>query len=98
MSINDRPTFEFLLLRMIVSNGLPFTFLENKDTQAVFNFILLGLSLPNRKAISGRVLKKYANTLKKTLQILQKKTLMVLLQHLMDGLTSRQNIFGELFY
>ncbi|CAB4419113.1 unnamed protein product [Rhizophagus irregularis] len=80
MSINDRPTFEFLFLRMIVSNGLPFTFLENEDTQAVFNFILPGLSLPNRKAISGRVLKKCANTLKKNITDIAKKDI--------DGVTA----------
>ena len=80
MSINDRPTFEFLLLRMIVSNGLPFTFLENEDTQAVFNFILPGLNLPNRKAISGRVLKKCANTLKKNITSIAKKDI--------DGITT----------
>lgn len=55
MSINDKLTFEFLLFCMIVSNGLPFTFLKNEDTQAVFNFILPGFSLPNHKAISGSV-------------------------------------------
>ena len=80
MSVNDRPTFEFLLLRMIVSNGLPFTFLENEDTQAVFNFILPGLNLPNRKAISGRVLKKCASTLKKNITSIAKKDI--------DGVTA----------
>ncbi len=79
MSVNDRPTFEFLLLRMIVSNGLPFTFLENKDIQAVFNFILSGFNLPNHKAISGRVLKKCASTLKKNITSIVKKDMIALL-------------------
>ncbi len=73
MSVNDKLIFEFLLLHMIVSNGLSFIFLENEDTQAVFNFILPGLNLPNRKTISGRVLKKCASTLKKNIISIAKK-------------------------
>ena len=35
----DKPYFETLLLRMQVSNGLPFTFFENQETKDVFAFI-----------------------------------------------------------
>ncbi|UZO12065.1 uncharacterized protein OCT59_003615 [Rhizophagus irregularis] len=45
----------------------------NKDIQAVFNFILPGLSLLNHKVISGKVLKKCANTLKKNITNIAKK-------------------------
>ena len=75
MLINDKPIFEFLLLHMIVSNGLPFTFLKNKDTQAIFNFILSGLNLSNHKAISSRVLKKYAKALKTNITNVAKKNI-----------------------
>ncbi len=46
MSSNDKPRFYQLLLRMIMSNGLPFTFIENEDTIAVFQFISPGIELP----------------------------------------------------
>ena len=98
MSVNDRPTFEFLLLRMIVSNGLPFTFLENEDTQAVFNFILPGLNLPNRKAISGRVLKKCASTLKKNITSIAKKVIDGIIA-IFDGWTNvKTEYIWRLFY
>jgi hypothetical protein len=52
---------------MIVSNGLPFTFLENKETQDVFKFIAPALKLPRRKAISDRILPDSASQLKKSI-------------------------------
>ena len=36
---NDMTLFEILLLRLIVSNGLPFTFVENEEIIAIFQFI-----------------------------------------------------------
>lgn len=63
MSTNDVPRFERLFLRMTVSNGLPFSFVENEETKELFNFIAPGLVLPNRKAIGGRILMNTANTL-----------------------------------
>ena len=60
MSTNDVPRFEQLFLRMTVSNGLPFSFVENEETKALFEFIAPGLILPNRKAIGGRILKNTA--------------------------------------
>ncbi|CAG8811132.1 1560_t:CDS:2, partial [Gigaspora margarita] len=55
---NDLLWFEQLLLRMIVSNTLPFTFVENEDTIAIFEFLIPGLKLPKRKVIDGKVLMK----------------------------------------
>lgn len=48
---------------MMVSNGLSFTFLENKETQEVFRFIAPALKLPGHYAISNRILSKSANQL-----------------------------------
>ncbi|PKY32357.1 hypothetical protein RhiirB3_450486, partial [Rhizophagus irregularis] len=45
-SKKDIPHFENLVLLMMVSNGLSFTFLENKETQEVFRFIAPALKLP----------------------------------------------------
>src|SRR5204863_115759 len=56
MSHKDIPTFEILMVKMCVSNGLPFSFVENKETQAVFNFIAPGLKLSNRKKLGGKIL------------------------------------------
>ena len=39
MSQKDIPYLENLILRMCVSNGLPFSFIENEDTKAFFNFL-----------------------------------------------------------
>lgn len=62
-SKKDKPHFENLILLMMVSNGLSFTFLENKETQEVFRFIAPALKLPGRHAISNRILSKSANQL-----------------------------------
>jgi hypothetical protein len=56
MSSKDLPKFETLFLRMQVSNGLPFTFVENAETRALFNFIAPGLKLPSRKKLGGSIL------------------------------------------
>jgi hypothetical protein len=56
MSSNDIPKFERLFFRMTVSNGLPFSFVENKETRDLFNFIAPGLNLPSRKKIGGSIL------------------------------------------
>jgi hypothetical protein len=67
MSTNDVPRFEQLFLRMSVSNGLPFSFVENEETKALFEFIAPGLTLPNRKAIGGRILKNTAKSLQENI-------------------------------
>ncbi|CAG8814697.1 10205_t:CDS:2 [Gigaspora margarita] len=51
---NDLLQFKQLLLRMIVSNALPFIFVENEDTIAVFEFLIPGLKLSKRKVIGGK--------------------------------------------
>ena len=56
MSSKDTPTFEALIVKMCISNGLPFSFVENEETQAVFNFVAPGLKLPNRKKLGGKLL------------------------------------------
>ncbi|CAG8532806.1 6365_t:CDS:2, partial [Ambispora leptoticha] len=60
---NDQMQFEQLLLRMIVSNALPFMFVENEDTIAVFEFLVPGLKLPKCKIIDDKVLMKSAQSL-----------------------------------
>ncbi|CAG8671688.1 9194_t:CDS:2, partial [Ambispora gerdemannii] len=56
LSNKDLLHFENLILRIIVSNGLPFKFMENQETKDVFSFIAPALKLPGRKAISDRIL------------------------------------------
>ena len=67
LSIKDNQHFENLVLLMMVSNGLPFTFMENKEIQDVFNFIAPALKLPGRRAISDRILPNSANELTKSI-------------------------------
>jgi len=56
MSSNDIPKFERLFFRMTVSNGLLFSFVENKETWNLFNFIAFVLNLPSIKKIRGSIL------------------------------------------
>ncbi|CAG8593111.1 10444_t:CDS:2 [Ambispora leptoticha] len=48
---------------MIISNALPFMFIENEDTIAVFEFLVPGLKLSKRKIIGGKVLMKSTQSL-----------------------------------
>jgi hypothetical protein len=65
---------------MIVSNALPFTFVENEDTIAIFKFLAPGLKLPKRKIIGGKVLMKSA-------QLLQDNIIKIAKNN-MDGVTA----------
>ncbi|CAG8749302.1 21042_t:CDS:2, partial [Racocetra persica] len=56
ISHKDKAQFEHLLLRMIISNGLSFAYIENEDTRAVFEFVCPGITLPSRKTIGEQVL------------------------------------------
>ncbi|CAB5389959.1 unnamed protein product [Rhizophagus irregularis] len=67
MSPNDQLHFEQLLLHLIVSNGLPFTFVENEETIVIFQFIVPGIKLPKRKAIAEKVLKKSSEMLQENI-------------------------------
>ncbi|GBB95910.1 hypothetical protein RclHR1_02640024 [Rhizophagus clarus] len=46
LSTNNYSFFEIMLLRLIVSNGLSFTFVENEETIAIFQFLAPGIILP----------------------------------------------------
>ena len=94
----DQHHFENLVLLMMVSNGLPFTFMENKETQDVFNFIAPALKLPGRRAISDRILPNSANELTKSiLQIASDDKIGVTAAF--DGWTNikQEHLFGVIF-
>ena len=80
MSNNDISKFERFFFRMTVSNGLPFSFVENKETQDLFNFIAPSLNLPSRKKIGSSILFD-------TLWVLQKDILKIA-QNDKDGMTA----------
>src|SRR5947208_939965 len=63
----DKPYFETLLLRMQVSNGLPFTFFENQETKDVFTFIAPALKLPSRKRMSNKILSTSTKMLRRSI-------------------------------
>ncbi|CAB4380184.1 unnamed protein product [Rhizophagus irregularis] len=67
MSSKDTPTFEALVVKMCISNGLPFSFVENEETQAVFNFVAPGLKLPNRKKLGGKLLLNTSDNFQKNI-------------------------------
>src|SRR5947207_3107413 len=56
MSNKDLSTFDTLMIRMCISNGFPFSFVENKETQAVFKFLAPDLKLPTRRKLGGKLL------------------------------------------
>jgi len=94
-SDNDKSHFENLVLRMIVSNGLPFTFMENQETRDIFNFMMPTLKLPNRRAISDRILSKISVNI--TEEILQKACAdKIGVTAAFDGWTNikREHLFG----
>ncbi|CAG8528174.1 5917_t:CDS:2 [Scutellospora calospora] len=62
VDINDQSRFKHLLLRMIVFNAMPFTFVENEDTIAVFEFLVPEIKLPKCKVIDDKVLMKNDET------------------------------------
>jgi len=52
----EQPKFERLLLRMSVSNGFSFQWIDNQATLDLFEFLNPHLVLPGRKALSNRIL------------------------------------------
>lgn len=98
LSTKDNQHFENLVLLMIVSNGLPFTFMENKETLDVFNFISPALKLPGRRAISDRILPNSANELTKSIvQVASNDKIGVTAAF--DGWTNikQEHLFGVIF-
>ena len=57
---NEMNTFYKLLLRMTVSNGWAFQWVENQEIIEFFNFISPLLQLPNRKTLANEILKNSA--------------------------------------
>ncbi|RIA80422.1 hypothetical protein C1645_745258 [Glomus cerebriforme] len=72
LSKKDNSHFENLLLLMMVSNGLSFTFLKSKETHDLFKFIAPALTLPRHHTISNRILSKLANQLSESIVELAK--------------------------
>ena len=98
LSKQDELHFENLILYMMVSNSLPFSFMENKETQDLFNFIASALKLPGRRAISERILPKSANQLMESiLQIASNDKIGVTAAF--DGWTNikQEHLFGVIF-
>ncbi|GBC06624.1 hypothetical protein RclHR1_06990004 [Rhizophagus clarus] len=59
----EQPMFERLLLRITVSNGFPFQWIENQATLDLFEFLNPNLILPGRKTLSTRILKDETDNL-----------------------------------
>jgi|SRR5581483_4578225 len=95
LSNKDNFHFENLLLLMMVSNGLSFSFLENKETHDLFQFIAPALKLPGRKAISNRILSKSANQLSASI-VEQAKSDAIGVTAAFDGWTNikQEHLFG----
>ena len=61
----EQPKFECLLLRMSVSNGFSFQWIDNQATLDLFEFLNPHLVLPERKALSNRILNTKTESLNK---------------------------------
>ena len=93
----EQPKFERLLLRMSVSNGFSFQWIDNQATLDLFEFLNPHLVLPRRKALSNCVLNTETelNTLRN--DALSNDNLGITLAF--DGWKNilNQHIFGSLF-
>ncbi|CAG8475061.1 4559_t:CDS:2 [Cetraspora pellucida] len=95
LSKNNIPTFENLMLRIVVSNNLPFSFVENPETQDVFNFLAPTVKLPGHRALSKCILTKASYELNHTiLDKVQKDSVGV--TAIFDGWINirREHLFG----
>lgn len=95
---SEIPKFERLLLRMSVANGFAFQWIDHPATLELFEFLNPHLILPNRKALSNRILTKETenlNTLRND-KLINDKVGVVLA---FDGWKNilNQHIFGSLF-
>ena len=52
---------------MVVSNSLSFSFVDNEEMKALFEFIASEVVFPKQKAISGRILLNAANLLRENI-------------------------------
>ncbi|CAB4395903.1 unnamed protein product [Rhizophagus irregularis] len=65
---NEIDTFYRLLLRMTISNGWAFQWVENQETIEFFNFISLLLKLPNQKTLADEILKNSAERVQNNIE------------------------------
>ncbi|RIA92081.1 hypothetical protein C1645_821156 [Glomus cerebriforme] len=66
-------TFYRLLLRMTISNGWAFQWVENQETIEFFNFISPLLQLPNRKTLADEILKNTAKSVQNNIEAAAKE-------------------------
>jgi hypothetical protein len=94
----EQPILERLLLRVTVSNGFSFRWIENQATLDLFEFLNPNLILPGRKVLSNRILSDET----KSLDLLRNEKLnndKVGVTLAFDGWKNvlNQHIFGALF-
>jgi len=52
---------------MCISNGLPFSFINNEDTKALFKFVAPDIKLPTHKRLGGQILLDTSKNLQETI-------------------------------
>lgn len=70
---NEIPIFHRLLLRMTISNGWAFQWVENQETIEFFNFISPSLQLPSRKTLADTILKESAKNVQENIEVAAKE-------------------------
>ena len=98
MSTKDNLHFENLILLLMVSNGLSFTFIQYFFFITVFKFIAPALKLLGRHAISNRILSKSAKQLAESI-VEQAKADVIGVTAAFDGWTNvkQEHLFGVVF-
>ncbi|GES87763.1 ribonuclease H-like domain-containing protein [Rhizophagus clarus] len=95
---SEIPKFERLLLRMSVANGFSFQWIDHPATLELFEFLNPHLILPNRKALSNRILTRESENVNilRNDKLINDKVGVVLA---FDGWKNilNQHIFGSLF-
>ncbi|CAG8791821.1 42223_t:CDS:2 [Gigaspora margarita] len=93
---DQQKNFEQLLLKATVSCGWAFSWIENPEVKALFEFLFPLVKLPSRKLLSGQILAEYAkNTTESIKETAQNETNGVTLAY--DGWKNikKESIFGS---
>ena len=89
--------FEQLLIRMTVSNGFSFQWINNPETKELFSWLNPTIQLPDRRTLGGRILNEAANELRNELEMIAKKDELGV-SVIFDGWTNvrKQKILGTI--
>jgi hypothetical protein len=68
LTTNQERKWWYLVLKATISNGWSFRWVENEDSQEMFNFLNPTLRLPHRKRLGGQILKDASKDIIKSIE------------------------------